>query len=255
MTLALRDLQAAFADHLLGRAREELAAEVMGGRIPAEARLRIHRHHILSSLTRTLASTFPTVSRLVGEQFFGAMARAFSVAAPPTGPVLSEYGEGFAAFIAEYGPAQSLAYLADVARLDWALNVAFNSPVERRLDAQALTTIPMEELPAKNLDLAPGAMLLESPYPLDKIWRAAQPDASAEMVDIEAGGVCLLIHRQTDDAAFIALEQGEAAFLKALGKGASMEQATEASFAQESEFDLSMSFPRLLALGVFAALQ
>ena len=123
MTLALRELQAAFADHLLAGPRPDLVAAIVGGRLPAEARLRIHRHHVLTSLAKVLEATFPTVSRLVGEDFFAGMARAFIVAEPPAQPVLAEYGKGFAAFIDTYAPAQGLPYLADMARLEMAWTI------------------------------------------------------------------------------------------------------------------------------------
>ncbi|MBV8391927.1 MAG: putative DNA-binding domain-containing protein [Alphaproteobacteria bacterium] len=255
MTLALRELQAAFADHLLAGPRPDLVAAIVGGRLPAEARLRIHRHHVLTSLAKVLEATFPTVSRLVGEDFFAGMARAFIVAEPPAQPVLAEYGKGFAAFIDTYAPAQGLPYLADMARLDWALGVAFSGSFGPCLTADTLAAIPAEELPARNLLLMPGATLLDSPYPLDRIWNAARRDASTDKVDVGAGGVRLLIYRQTDDSAFLVLGPGEAVFLSALANGAALEQATEAAFGCEAGFDLSRSFPRLLSLGVFAAVQ
>src|SRR6266545_2079406 len=122
MPLALRDLQAAFAAHLLGAdsgdlAAEVLAAEVVGDAIPA-ARLRVYRHHVFESLGSALATTFPTVQALVGEDFFRMLARAFVGQSPPNQPVLAEYGAGFPAFIAGHDAARDLPYLADVARLD-----------------------------------------------------------------------------------------------------------------------------------------
>src|SRR6266542_3456863 len=98
MPLALRDLQAAFAAHLLGADSGDLAAEA-------------------------LATTFPTVQALVGEDFFRMLARAFVGQSPPNQPVLAEYGAGFPAFIAGHDAARDLPYLADIARLDWALNL------------------------------------------------------------------------------------------------------------------------------------
>ena len=67
MPLALRELQAAFADQVAGRDRADLVEEVVGDSMTAEARLRIHRHHVAHSLGSALAATFPTVHALVGE--------------------------------------------------------------------------------------------------------------------------------------------------------------------------------------------
>src|SRR5438552_12585039 len=188
MPLALPDLQAAFVAHVAATDRGDLVASVVGDSIPAAARLRVYRHHVFHSLATALSATFPTVQALVGDEFFRTMAQAFVAATLPTQPVLSEYGAGFASFVEGYAPAGGLPYLADMARLDWALNVAFNSPAEPRLGVAELAAIPGEQLPGKSVSLAPGAVVVCSVYPIDRIWAAAQPGASDETVDVAVGG-------------------------------------------------------------------
>lgn len=249
MPLALRDLQRAFAAHLSGEDQPALVAEIL----PAAQRLRIHRHHVLDSLASALAATFPTVQAVVGADFFRRLARAFIAQSPPSQPVLAEYGAGFPAFIAGHDVAPDLPYLADVARLDWALNLAFHAPAGGRLAAADLAAaIPADRLPLLRLGLAPGTVLVASPYPLDRIWAASQPGAAADPVDLAAAGVRLLVLRRPDDAAFVALSGGEAAFVTGLGEGLSLE---EAAGRAATDFDLSTCFARLLGLGVFAAAQ
>src|SRR5262245_42124274 len=119
MPLALPDLQTALADHVVGNDRAEVLESVAGDSIPAAARLRVYRHHVLRSLETALSATFPTVQTLVGDEFFGGMARHFVANNPPKQPVLSEYGADFPAFVEGHAPAGGLPYLADVARLDW----------------------------------------------------------------------------------------------------------------------------------------
>jgi hypothetical protein len=255
MPLALPDLQKALADHVVGHDRAELLASVVGDSIPAAARLRIHRNHVLRSLGTALSATFPTVQALVGEEFFRGMARTFVASDLPQQPVLSEYGAGFARFVGGYAPATGLPYLADIARLDWALNVAFHSPAEPRLSSTDLASIPVEQLPAKSVSLAPGSAVLRSLYPIDRIWAAAQPRASGETVDLESGGARLLVLRRPDDAGFVSLGGGEASFLEALAAGRTLEEAADLALAADAVFDLSPAFARLLQLQVFAAVQ
>ncbi len=248
MPLALRDLQKAFAAHLSGEDQPALVAEIL----PAAQRLRIHRHHMLDSLGSALAATFPTVQAVVGADFFRRLARAFIGQSLPSQPVLAEYGAGFPAFVAGHHAARDLPYLADVARLDWALNLAFHAPADGRLAAADLAALPADELPSLRLGLAPGTVLVASPYPLDRIWAASQPGAAADPVDLAAGGVRLLVLRRPDDAAFVALSAGEAAFIAGLGEGLSLE---EAAGRADTGFDLSACFARLLGLGALAAAQ
>ena len=252
MPLALRDLQAAFAAHLAGAERADLAAEVLGDAIPAAARLGVHRHHVFETLGSALAATFPTVQALVGVEFFRGLAGAFIGQSLPTQPVLAEYGAGFPAFIAGHAAARDLPYLADVARLDWALNLAFHAPAGDRLAAADLAALPADRLPSLRPSLAPGTVLVRSPYPLDRIWAASQPEAAADPVDLAAGDVRLLVLRRPDDAAFVSLSAGEAAFVTGLGEGLTLGAAAGRA---EPGFDLSACFARLLGLGVLAASQ
>jgi hypothetical protein len=246
--LALRELQRVFAAHLSGEDQQALVAEIL----PAAQRLHIHRHHILDSLAAALAATFPTVQAVVGAEFFRGLARAFIARSLPTQPVLAEYGAGFPAFIAGHDVARNLPYLADVARLDWALNLAFHAPAGGRLVAADLAALPADQLPSLRLSLAPGTVLVCSTYPLDRIWAASQPEAAADPVDLAAGGVRLLVLRRLDDAAFVSLSAAEVAFVAGLGERLTLE---EAAGRAAPGFDLSAGFARLLGLGVFAAPQ
>lgn len=253
--LALPDLQKAFAAYLSGEDGAELALLVRGDSISAAARLRIHRHHVEQSLASALAATFPTVQALVGREFFVAMARTFVAVNLPAQPVLAEYGAGFPAFVGGYAAARDLPYLADMARLDWALNVAFHSPEAPRLAATDLEGLAPDGLLGLTLELAPGVALVQSTFPIDRIWQASQPGVGVPQVDLGAGKVALLVTRRSDDAAFVSLDVAEAAFVGAILGGATLEAAAQAAFGVEPAFDLSTCFGRLLASGVFAALR
>jgi hypothetical protein len=243
MPTALREWQAAFAAQLCG--------EVEAG----DKRLAIHRHHIASSLAKVLASTFPTVQTLVGTDFFRRLAQAYVARDLPVQPVLAEYGAGFPGFVATWAPADGLPYLADMARLDWALNTAFHSPRRQSLAAADLAVLPPERLATSTLLLAPGAAVIRSRYPIDLIWAASQPGAPDEKVDLGQRAACLLVMRRTDDAGFMVLSEGEAAFMEGLGKGLTLEASAGAAFAVDGVFELTRSFGRLLVCEVFAALR
>ena len=248
MPLALRDLQNAFAAHLACEDQPALVAAIR----PSAARLNIHRHHVLDSLATALGATFPTVLALVGVEFFRGLARAFIGRSLPRQPVLAEYGADFLTFIAGHDAARDLPYLADVARLDWALNLAFHAPPGGRLAAVDLAGVPADRLPLLRLAPGPGTALISSPYPLDRIWAASQPGAPADPVDLDGGSADLLVLRRPDDAAFVILSAGEAAFVAGIVSGLSLE---EAACRTHSRFDLAASFARLLGLGTFAAVQ
>ena len=189
---------------------------------------------------------------VVGADFFRGLARAFVGQSPPDQPVLAEYGAGFPAFIAGHDAARDLPYLADVARLDWALNLAFHAPAGGRLAAADLAAMPADRLPSLRLGLAPGTVLVARPIRWTASGRPHNPGRRRTRSTWTAGGVRLLVLRRPDDAAFVSLSAGEAAFVGGLGEGLSLE---EAAGRAETGFDLSACFARLLGLGVFAAAQ
>lgn len=250
MAPRLRDLQAAFVEQVLAPDSDAAALSIAGDSIPATARLRIHRHHILASLGKVLAATYCTVHALVGEDYFKALSRTFIGRTLPEGPVLAEYGSDFPAFLDNHASKRELPYLADAARLDWGLNVAFHSPLEPSLTRTDLALLTAEDLLQVRATLTAGTILLRSVYPLDQIWAAARSEATEGAIALDAGPARLLVFRQADGAGFATLGEGEAAFVAALRPGSSLELAAAAGAAAEPGFDLSTAFARLLDLGV-----
>ena len=256
MPLALRDLQAAFAAHVMGGDRADLVAAVVGDTIPAAARLASIAIMSSRASAPRWPRPFPRCRRWSGADFFRGLARAFVGHALPLQPVLAEYGADFPAFIAGYEAARDLPYLADVARLDWALNLAFHAPLGDRLKAEDLSAVPVEHLPSMSIALAAGAVLVSSRYPLDRIWEASQPGASSETVDLNSGG------RQSPRPAAAGrcgVRQPECRrgrLRRGAGRGdVARSRPPARAFQADPAFDLSTSFARLLALGAFAALQ
>jgi hypothetical protein len=254
MVLALRELQAALVAHVVDGDRPDLVAAVMGDSISAAARLRIHRHHIFESLAAALGATFATVQRLVGEDFFRKLAHAFIRANLPVQPVLSEYGADFPAFVELEDSVQALPYLGDVARLDWALNIALHAVDSPRLDAAALGRSSIEAIAASPLPFAPGTSLLCSVYPVDRIWAVSQPGAEGR-ASLDGTGARLLVVRDTEGAGFLTLDEGERALVAALIEGQTLERATDIARTADPALDLPKILTRFLAGRCFAASQ
>ncbi|WP_042298343.1 HvfC/BufC N-terminal domain-containing protein, partial [Paraburkholderia bannensis] len=85
--------------------------------LPSARRFGVYRNSVVRGLVEALRAAFPVVCRLVGDEFFTAMAHAYAVFEPPQTPVMLAYGATFPDFIATFEPALSVPYLSDVARL------------------------------------------------------------------------------------------------------------------------------------------
>jgi hypothetical protein len=248
---ALRELQAAFLRAMFGPEEPELLETIVGDGLLPAARLQIYRHHVLTSLTDVLQATFPVVCRLVDERFFRYAADAYIRQYPPETPCLFEYGAHFPAFLAVFPPCRHLAYLADVARLEWAMNTALHAAVRAPLDPAELGGLAPHDVAQLTFQFDRSVTLLDSPWPIDQIWRVNHGDEEMHApVDLNEGGVCLEIRRWEDDVGFRRLDPVIYTFRTALAAGHALARAAEAALAASQEFDCVAALHELLADGI-----
>jgi hypothetical protein len=249
--LALRDLQAEFCRALLGPGDASAALIAAFKDDPfAQERVAIYRNNVLASLTAVLRDTFPVICRLVDERFFAYAAHEFVRAHPPSRPALSEYGAAFPDFIERFPPCRELVYLADVARLEWLINVVATAPDEPALSLDALSSVAPEN--AAELRFRLSSAYFESPWPVDRIWQANQPDAADEAIDLNAGGARIEVFRRDGAVAFRPIDPAIFGFRKALAEGAILGEALEQALAVEN-FVLAGALAELFHDGAVAA--
>ena len=66
-------------------------------------------------LTEALEAAFPVVRKLVGDEFFRAMAGVYLRTHPPKTPLMMFYGEAMPQFLSRFGPTKKFGYLPDIA--------------------------------------------------------------------------------------------------------------------------------------------
>lgn len=194
---ALRELQQAFAAFMLSENEAAVCDHIAEAGFTAAERFGIYRNTWRSNLAEALRMTYPAVDRLVGREFFDGAARQFIVAHPPHSGCLSDYGAGFADFLGAFGPASALAYLADVARFEWALSLAANAVDAPVLDTAALLAVAPEQHAALRFEPHPSLRFLALGYPADEIADAvlSGDEAAMAQVDLSSGPVWLAVHR------------------------------------------------------------
>jgi hypothetical protein len=252
--MRLHELQRAMTERVLDRSRDPLDNALLdlveGGGLASSQRLQIYRNNCLISLTDALKANYPVLQRLVGDGFFRTAASAFIKTCPPREPRLSAYGAGFAAFLEQYPAASTLAYLPDMARLEWALNSAVHAP-----DAPALAPAELGHAAESGtiLYLHPACHLLESQWPIERIWRANQPDGDPDaMIDLDQGGGRFLVYRQAFDVAMAVLSLGEFVMLSRFIEGTELETAVADALAADASLDVAAALAAALTRGCLA---
>jgi hypothetical protein len=190
------------------------------------------------------------VQHLVGSEFFEGAARLFCQAAPPRSAWLDEYGAEFPAFLARMPQAASVPYLADVASLEWQVNIVLHAPDARALDLARLARLGEEALGDLRLMPHPAARLQRCEFPSDAIWRAVleESDQALSAIDLGDGPVQLLVHRTADGVDMLRLSDDEWRITTALFAG----ERVHAALAQASAADGHTLVAACLARGCFA---
>ena len=215
--------------------------------------LAAYRANAGANAERALALAFPTVCQLLGEPAFAVLARAHWQEQPAVAGDLGLWGGGLADSI---GRADALAgepYLADVARLDWAVHQA-----ERAADAlppEGLHRLADADPDALVLRLAPGTALVESAHPIVTVWQAHRSTAAGRFAPVQAAfaagaGECALVERCGWRAVPRSLPADEARFTRAVLAGRTLASALDDAGAA---FDFSVWWVAVLARQGLAA--
>jgi hypothetical protein len=138
----------------------------------ATKRFDVYRNNVAVSLKDVLEAAYPVVAKLVGSEFFRAMAGVYLRAHLPKSPVMMLYGDEMPNFLASFAPAQSVPYLPDVARLELAVRHSYHAADATPIAADALAQIAPDDLPNVRFTFAPSVHLIASRYPLQSIWVA-----------------------------------------------------------------------------------
>lgn len=215
----------------------------------AARRFGVYRNNVVAGLVKAIEARFPAVEKIVGRDFFVAMARDFVFARPPRSPVLATYGDEFADFISTFEPARELPYLADVARVEAARTRAYHAADATPLGASQLEAVGADALVGLRVDLHPSLAIVRSEHPVVTIW--AMNSGELDLAPIENWSAeDALIARPHLDVEVRLLPPGGAVFLRALGDGRSLGEAAEAALAERSEFNLAINLAGLIGWGL-----
>ena len=191
--------------------------------------LQAYRANADAAAARALASAFPTVQALIGDDDFTHLAREFWRAAPPRRGDVGEWGDAFAAWLQAHTAFAEWPYLGDCARLDWALHQCERA-ADTSFDADSIARLGDTDPARLRLQLATGTVVLASRWPIAMILDAHRcgDDAAFDAVrQALAGqhGESALVSRQGWKGTVHLLDAATAAFTRELLAGADLATA------------------------------
>jgi hypothetical protein len=241
----LHELQAGFCQSVVGEAPAELLQLIAGDGFDPAARLGIYRNNVMTRLTNTLNAAYPAVCELVDARFFAYAATEFVRQNLPESGCLSGYGADFPAFLAGFAPAADLHYLADVARLEWAIHEIRQSAVLPPVPIAALAAMRGDPAGFK-VRIKPTVRFLASAFAIDRIWIAHQAESRRDGLQLDGAGVWLQVEA-TEVLRIVQLAPSVWEFRARLAEGASLGSAVSQAFAISAGFEATSALAALFA--------
>jgi hypothetical protein len=191
--------------------------------------------------------------RLVGEECFSGLARAYGLAHPSDSPDLNRFGASLADFLEEHAPLAGVPYLPDMARLEWLLHRACYAPDAAPLDAARLQALAPQDFEAARFALHPACALFASPWAVAALWLAHQ-DEAAFPVSLDTPSHAL-VTRPAHAVQLHVLDAAGAAALGALAQGRTMGEALDRAFEHDPQFDIAGQLALWVDSGALLAAQ
>jgi hypothetical protein len=260
----LRAFQDGFAAALiapvvLAGGASDLPPEI--ARLVAQPGFAVYRNTVLKGCIDALQANYPSVSRLVGDEWFRAAAMIYARAHLPRQPSLLDYGSDFANFLAAFEPAAELPYLAGVARLDRFWTEAHVAGDEPPVAAAAVAGFAAAEL--ARVVLRPHASARWAWFdeaPVATIWgrnrttESIVSDAARLAPDLAWVAEGVVITRPRGAVLWTPLGRPGCAFLDACAAGGTLAAAATAALDVDPQADLAALIAQTLDAGAYGRL-
>ena len=197
----------------------------------AERGLAAYRANAEALAERALGAAFGSIRAMLGDADFAHLAAEFWRASPPQRGDVGEWGAGFADWLQAHRSMASWPYLADCARLDFALHQNERA-ADASFDADSLALLADTDPQRLRLVPMPGTALVSSRWPIVTIHRAHRSGADADFALVRDAierecAQHALVWRDGWRATVSELTEPEAAWTASLLAGANLASALD----------------------------
>lgn len=140
-------------------------------------RLIVYRNLVDASLIKALSLTYRRSCTILGQANFSKIAAEYVATFPSDTPNLNFYGEDFARFLTSQlkrlALGENLGFLPDLARVEWAINLARLASDPKKFDFESFAGIPANDHARIVFSLCPSVTFFRSLYPVHKLIEAS----------------------------------------------------------------------------------
>jgi len=192
--------------------QEEMRSHILSPTRLADAGMDIYRHAYGARLAGALASNYPVLAQRCGAGEFSDLAREYIARYPSSHYNIRWYGAHLWRWLrGSHG---------DLARMEWALGLAFDASDASPLTWSRLNALPVEAWSDLPIELHPSTHVLYMSWSAEKLWQGVG-EAQPHIHD-------LLVWRKDLNAQWRITGVDEALALRALRKLGTLEQVCEA---------------------------
>lgn len=240
--------QSSFAQALLDREADAAVPAQLG---PNGAHgLALYRGNQNAAWEKALAAIYPVVRRMVGDEFFSGLSRAYGLAHPSVDADLNRFGGELDAFLRDLAALRDYPYLPDMARLEWALHLAHYAADVAPVSSAGLSGLTPGQLEAARFGLHPACALLHSDWAIPALWQSQQEGGEQAFPATLNAPSCYLVGRRGWHAELATSDPAAHAALQAIAANASFGKALDAAFDHDAGFDVAAHLQQWLRLGV-----
>lgn len=189
-----------------------------------------------------LATDFPGVKALAGDELFEKMALAYIAEHPSAFQNARYFGSHFANYLAEQY--QQRPEFAEMAIFEWAIGLAEDAEDKKPLTQADLTEISQQGWPEFKFKLHPSVQFVELSFNIPQIWQMVQKQEL--LPNLYSANHLWIIWRHELTAFFHSFDSMETAFLLAIKQGKNFTEICETLCEQFTEADCSTRIPEIL---------
>lgn len=243
-------------------ARREIEPELLrdvilpSQRLSPEQRIGVYHDMYMLRMVEALEFDYPGVAQLLGHVRFHRLVEGYVGAFPSRSYTLNRLGDHLPEYIAALDVMPRRALLADLARFELAITLAFDAAQSSTLSPEAILAVPAEAWAEARFRTIDALQLLRVDYPVDDYLQSIKQGGTRP--PLRKATRWILVFRSELAVRRVALSKREWTMLEALREGLTLPDAVDRLSAfrpRISETELFTWFREWTRMGLFSAIE